>query len=121
MCKPKGYDVWRKTLLMPRHTLLAVVSFPIDVFYPIGVTTVGVFIRKGIPHPREQGVLWIRATADGLLKSKGKRLPHPGTPDHLGDAAATLKAFLRDQTHPVQTHWSFTRWPLSNGMTDSWS
>ena len=40
MCKPKGYDVWRKTSLMPNHTLLAVVSFPIDVFYPIGVTTV---------------------------------------------------------------------------------
>ena len=35
MCKPKGYDAWRKTELLAHHTLLAVVSFPIDIFTPL--------------------------------------------------------------------------------------
>lgn len=101
MCKPKGYDTWRKNVLLPHHTLLAVVSFPIDVFYPIGVTTVGVFIKKGIPHPAAQNVLWVRAPGDGFLKSKGKRLPHPKASDELGIAAPIISAFLRDPSRPV--------------------
>ena len=116
MCKPRGYDIWRKNSLISHHTLLSVVSFPIDVFYPIGVTTVGVFVRKGIPHPKDQGVLWIRATSDGLLKSKGKRLPTAGTPDRLGDAAPALKAFLRDHTHPVSNALQFHKVaPINSG------
>ena len=109
MCKPKGYDTWRKTTLLPKHTLLAVVSFPIDVFYPIGVTTVGVFIRKGIPHPKEQNVLWIRALGDGFLKSKGKRLPHPKASNELSASTSTLKAFLRDPSHPVNGALQFCK------------
>ena len=101
MCKPKGYDIWRRDVLLPRHTLLAVVSFPSDAFYPIGVTTIGVFIRKGIPHPREQKVLWIRAPGDGFLKSKGRRLPHAKASNELTWAAPILKAFLRNPSHPV--------------------
>lgn len=101
MCKPKGYDIWRKQVLLPHHTLLSVVSLPIDVFYPIGVTTVGVFIKKGIPHPAGQKVLWIRAPGDGLLKSKGKRLPSPKATDELSKSAALLKAFLRNPQHPI--------------------
>ena len=107
MCKPKGYDTWRRTALLPRHTLLAVVSFPIDIFYPIGVTTVGVFITKGIPHPPEQKVLWVRAVGDGFLKSKRKRLPHPRASNELSEAIPTLKAFLRDPTHPVENVLQF--------------
>ena len=102
MCKPKGYDTWRKNELLAKHTILAVVSFPIDVFYPIGVTTVGVFIRKGVPHQKEQNVLWVRALGDGFFKSKGKRLPHPKASDELSESAPILKAFLRDPDHPVE-------------------
>ena len=101
LCKPKGYDGWRKKKLLPHHTLLSVVSFPVDVFYPIGVTTVGIFIRKGIPHPQQQSVLWIRATSDGFRKSKGKRLPHSSEPNRLTEVVPLVKAFLRDSTHPV--------------------
>ena len=107
MCKPKAYDTWRKNELLAKHTLLAVVSFPIDVFYPIGVTTVGVFIRKGIPHQPEQNVLWIRALGDGFLKSKGKRLPHAKASDELSESVPTLKAFLRDPSHPVESVLQF--------------
>lgn len=107
MCKPKGYDTWRKEVLLPNHTLLSVVSFPIDMFYPIGVTTVGVFIKKGIPHSKDQNVLWIRAPGDGLLKSKGKRLPNPKATNELAKAVPILKAFLRDQQHPVDNAEQF--------------
>ena len=107
MCKPHGYDVWRKKVLLPQHTLLSVVSFPIDLFYPIGVTTVGVFIRKGIPHPPKQKVLWVRAPGDGFLKRKGTRLPHSKASNQLAKAAPALKAFIRDTSHPVPNCMQF--------------
>ena len=107
MCKPKGYDAWRKTELLTRHTLLAVVSFPVDIFYPIGVTTVGVFIRKGTPHSAEQNVLWIRAPGDGFSKSKGKRLPHPNATNELSESSPIVKAFLGNPSRPVESVLQF--------------
>lgn len=101
MVKPGAYKNWRCNSLLARNTLLAVVTFPIDLFYPIGVTTVGIFVKKGIPHPREQKVLWIRALNDGFVKSKKRRLPHPKTPDDLAEVKHTLKAFLRNPEHSV--------------------
>jgi hypothetical protein len=102
MVRPGIYLNWRKHSLLGKNTLLAVVTFPIDVFYPIGVTTVGIFIKKGIPHPINQNVLWLRALNDGLLKSKGKRLPNPKASDDLKSIMATLKAFLRNQFLPIK-------------------
>ena len=103
MVKPGQYRTWRRQSLLPNHTLLAVVTFPPDVFYPVGVTTVGVFIRKGIPHPPNQRVLWVRALTDGLLKRKGKRLPHTRTTNELESVRSLAKAFIHDPTLPVQT------------------
>ena len=54
MVKPGGYRTWRKSQLLPNHTLLSVVTFPGDLFYPVGVHSVGIFVRKGTPHPPEQ-------------------------------------------------------------------
>ena len=85
------------------NTLLAVVTLPPDLFYPVGVTTVGVFVRKGVPHPPEQNVLWIRALNDGLLKRKGKRLPSVRADDDLNEVHSTAKAFLQNPTAPVET------------------
>jgi len=101
MVRPGSYLNWRKTSLLPHNTLLAVVTFPFDVFYPIGVTTVGVFIKKGIPHPKEQKVLWIRCLGDGLLKSKGKRLPNQKASNELKAIEGMLKAFLHNQEHSI--------------------
>ena len=74
MARPGVYRTWRRESLLPNHTLLSAITFPIDVFYPVGVTTVGIFIRKGIPHPLEQKVLWIRALSDGFLRGCLKTL-----------------------------------------------
>lgn len=109
MCKPKGYDKWRKEQLLPRHTLRAVVSFPSDVFYPIGVTTVGVFIEKGTAHPKAQPVLWVRAASDGLVKSKGKRLPNRNEPNTLMKAIPNLKRFLQDPNYVVRNLRQFQK------------
>ena len=109
MVKPGQYETWRRRSLLPNNTLLAVVTFPPDVFYPVGVTTVGVFIRKGVPHPPEQDVLWVRALTDGLLKRKRKRLPHPRATNDLQSVRSLVKAFIRDPALPVQTVDQFQR------------
>lgn len=94
MVRPAGYLTWRRERLLPHHTLLSVVTFQAEFFYPIGVRTIGIFIQKGVPHPTGQSVLWLRALNDGMLKSKGKRLPHPKAVDDFPRFHDTLKAFL---------------------------
>lgn len=101
MVRPGVYLTWRKHSLLADNTLLAVVTFPIDLFYPIGVTTVGVFVKRGTPHPKSQKVLWVRALSDGLLKSKGKRLPNPKAANDLTTTKDLLKAFIHNPDHPV--------------------
>ena len=109
MVKPGEYETWRKRSLLPNNTLLAVVTVPPDLFYPVGVTTVGVFIRKGIPHPPAQNVLWVRALNDGLLKRKRKRLPHPRATNDLENVRSLVKAFIHDPTLTVETIDQFQR------------
>lgn len=87
---------WRKQLIK-NNTLLSVITFPIDLFYPIGVYTLGIFIKKGIPHPNGQNVFWIRAMNDGLLKKKGKRLPNPKASNDLEKIKNDLKSFIVNQ------------------------
>ena len=101
MVKSGQFQQWRREVMLAENTLLAVVTFPVDLFYPIGVVTVGVFIRKGIPHPHEQNVLWIRTMGDGLVKSKGKRLPNPKVPNDLETIRGTVKAFLANPLYPI--------------------
>lgn len=109
MVRPNSYLIWRREQLLKHNTLLAGVTFPIDLFYPVGVTTIGIFIKKGTPHPIGQKVLWIRALNDGLLKSKGRRLPSPYMPDDLGQVKDVLKAFLRNTNYPVPNIHQFQK------------
>jgi type I restriction enzyme M protein len=84
---------WRRKLLQ-HNTLLSVITFPIDLFYPIGVHSVGIFIKKGVPHPQNQNVLWIRVVNDGLLKKKGKRLLNSKVINELELVKNHLKSFI---------------------------
>lgn len=102
MVKPGEFRTWRKHLLK-HHALLAVVTFPIDIFYPVSAPPVGIFVRKGTPHQPDQNTLWVRAETDGHLKSKGKRLPNARTTDDLEDCVTTLKAFLNDPDRSVRS------------------
>lgn len=108
MVKPERFKRWRETLLR-NNTLLSVITFPEDLFYPIGVTTVGIFVKKGIPQPQNQNVLWIRALNDGLLKSKGKRLPNNRAKNDLDKVKNVIKAFLANPTFRVENIQEFQK------------
>ncbi|MXW54021.1 MAG: N-6 DNA methylase [Gammaproteobacteria bacterium] len=101
MVKPGEYRDWRRNLLAA-NSLLAVVTFPIDIFYPVSAPPVGIFIRRGTPHTSAQNTLWIRAETDGHLKSKGKRLRSSRTTNDLSDCEPILKAFLNDPVRCVE-------------------
>lgn len=102
LVKQAGYRRFRDRLLED-NTLLTVVTFPEDVFYPVGVHTAGIFVKKGQPHPTDQNVLWVRANRDGRRKSKGKRLPDPEEPDLLEQTQTTTKMFVNDPQFDVAT------------------
>jgi hypothetical protein len=112
LVKPSAYKRWREDLLRG-NSLLAVITFPQDLFYPVGVHTVGIFVKKGVPQPPAQNVLWIRAVNDGLLKSKGKRLPNPKATNDYIVVRDTIKAFLANPTMKVKNIECFQKaWPV---------
>ncbi len=93
---------WRKDTLLAHHSLLAVVAFPEELFTPVSKQALGIVVRKGIPHPAGQRVLWARVTTDGFRVSKAKRLPAPpGTPNQLRDLTPILRGFLLDPSTPM--------------------
>jgi type I restriction enzyme M protein len=68
--------VWRQDELLKKHSLLAVVTLPDELFYPSALKqVVGIIVKKGLPHPQEQPVFWARVINDGHIKLKSKRLP----------------------------------------------
>ena len=81
--------------MLNRNTLLATINFPEDLFYPTGTQTCGIIIRKGVPHPKDQNVFWANIKEDGLLKSKGKRLPSERTSNQLEKIKGLLKGVYK--------------------------
>ena len=111
-CLIKGgaYKAWRNTLLR-RHTVISVITFPEIFFYPVGVHTVGIFIKKGIPQ-NKQKVLWVRALNDGKWKKKGKRLEHPKAKNDFIIIAPIVKNYLKDNSISVENIPEFYRTTL---------
>lgn len=93
LVKQGKYKNWRKNLL-DENTLLSVINFPEDLFYPVGVQACAIIIKKGISHPKNQNVLWLYAKTDGLLKSKGKRLPSNRTTNILNEKKELIGNFV---------------------------
>jgi type I restriction enzyme M protein len=106
LVKSGEYQLWRTQVLV-NNTLLSVVTFPPDLFYPVSVHTVGMFLRKGHAHPHEQNVLWIRAINDGLAKLKGKRLASTRATNDFPTLMPMLQAFLMNPEHPVANTLQF--------------
>jgi type I restriction-modification system DNA methylase subunit len=86
---------WRQDLLKS-NTLLSVVTFPVDLFYPTGTHTLGLYIKKGVPHSKDSSVLWIRALSDGYIKKKGKRVKSAKVKDDLHEVIETVKSFIKN-------------------------
>jgi type I restriction enzyme M protein len=98
------YKSWRQEMLL-ENSLLAVITLPSDVFYGAnaGTNTVAVVIKRGLPHDPAQNVLWLRATRDGFVKRKGKRLKpkHPLVErDMLTEYKDRIKQFIKNQGAP---------------------
>lgn len=100
MAKSGPSLTWRRKLLKD-HTLLSVVTLPIDIFYPVSAPPVGIVVRCGTPHAVRQRTIWVRAETDGYLKSKGKRLPSDLTDNALERAESVIRSFLNDSTISV--------------------
>jgi len=101
MVRGEGFKTWRRDSLLANNTLLSVVTLPPELFYPTSAVTVGIFVKKGVPHPAEQPVLWLRAIHDGMVKIKGKRLPSASEPNDYDLRKEVIKAFLRNPNMPV--------------------
>jgi type I restriction-modification system DNA methylase subunit len=116
--KPKGllfaivpasvfYDrstkAWRRTLLK-RHRLLAVVSFPANLFYPVATETLGVFLQAGAAHDEDDDVLWARIADDGFHKKRKFRVEK-----RKGASSAAMRPFML----AVQ-NWIFRRTPAAD-------
>jgi len=108
MIKGGGYSAWRKRLLKG-NTLFSVVTFPEDLFYPVGVHTLGIFVKKGIPHVKNQRVLWIRALYDGRWKKKGKRLKHPKARNDFPKILSVLKSFIHERQTNIHSIPAFQK------------
>jgi len=84
---------WRKNELLKENTLLSVITFHPQLFYGSGtnVHSLGIIIKKGIPHPPNQNVLWIKIRNDGYIKVKRKRIKSEKIPDELEIVKETIK------------------------------
>ena len=100
---------WRANRLLKENTLLSVVTFPPELFYPIGVHTLGIVVKKGLPHPEGQRVLWVRATRDGYVKTKGKRVLSPSEPNDFDTVTQIARAFIRDPALDVGNRPAFVK------------
>ncbi|MDD9867737.1 MAG: N-6 DNA methylase [Candidatus Campbellbacteria bacterium] len=96
MTEGKSGSKWRKKLL-EENTILSVVTFP-DIFYPVSIITVGIFIKKGVPHDFEnQNVYFARINDDGFTKRKGKRVFNDSVENDLDKIKKELVAFIKDE------------------------
>ena len=102
--------IWRAEELLKKHTLLSVISFPAELFYPAAQKqVVGVIVKKGFPHPDKQPVFWGRVNRDGHLKVKSKRLaasdmrPPRVEKDDIQEILPVLRGFLANPQTPQKS------------------
>jgi len=93
----RGTKEWRKNILLKGNRLIAVITFPEDLFYPVSVGTVGLFVKKGRPHNYEKDkVFFARCTQDGFAKKKGVRKENIKSRNMLGEIKEELKEFIKN-------------------------
>ncbi|WP_321323419.1 HsdM family class I SAM-dependent methyltransferase [Thiomicrorhabdus sp.] len=97
LLKAGAIKSWRKDKLLGENTVLSVITLPPKLFYPVGVHTCGIFIRKGEPHKKDANILWLRCMHDGYFTKKGKRLFAANEKNDLDSVLNNLKLFFMDQ------------------------
>lgn len=101
MVRDGAYKHWRENSLLRFNTLLSVITFHRELFYPADIYPLAIFVKSGIPHPPGQNVLWLRALSDGLVKHKRRRMPSPRARNDFLLIRDTLKGFLNNPSMPV--------------------
>ncbi len=111
----RKYSEWRD-ILLEKHTLKAVISFPIDLFYPVATESVGVFIKKGVSHGFSDDVLWGRIVDDGFIKRKGFRVEKENMnyQDVLNPLAACLRSWVIYGTKQLAKPGEFDFHPIAS-------
>lgn len=102
MVKGKQYLKWRRDLL-EKNTLLSVITFPNDVFYPqANPASLAIIVKKGIPHNPKQKVLWIKTWNDGFRKMKRKRIKDDRISDDLTKIKPLVQSWITNQNIEVE-------------------
>jgi type I restriction-modification system DNA methylase subunit len=86
---------WRREELLKQNTLICVVSFPEDLFYPVADKhTCGIIVKRGVPHNYCKDVLWVKITDDGFVKRKSKRVSKNADSNDLTKVMDVVKGFI---------------------------
>ncbi len=95
----RGTKEWRKEVLLKNNRLLAVITFPEDLFNPsASVGTIGLFVKKGIPHNFEKDkVYFARCIQDGFKMKKGVRKENNRVKNLFEEIKEELKSFIKNQ------------------------
>lgn len=103
LTKAGNSKTWRKNKLIKENTLLSVISLPEKLFYPIGVHSCAIIVKKGIPHPMEQNILWLRCMNDGYITKKGKRLSTEDVENDLEKVRDLLKLHIINPSQKINS------------------
>jgi type I restriction enzyme M protein len=100
----KSLKTWRKDVLLKNNRLISVLTFPEDLFYPVSVGTIGIFIQKGVPHDFDNDkVYFARCTSDGFTKKKGVRKENKKVRNNFNEIKDELKEFIKNNKTKVET------------------
>lgn len=102
LVKGDAYKTWRRNLLK-QNTLLSVITFAEDLFYPQSQPpALAIILKKGVPHIPKQKVLWVKIRNDGYRKVKGKRLPDPKILDEMDKVKSLVQTFIVNPSIKVE-------------------
>lgn len=95
---------WRKDILLKNNKLLAVLTFPDDLFNPsASVGTIGLFVKKGIPHNFEiDEVYFARCIEDGFKIKKNVRKESKKVRNMLDEIKEELKKFIKEEKIKIE-------------------
>lgn len=86
---------WRQSFTK-KHTVLAIISLPEDLFYPTAAPTSIIIAKAHIPMKADEKVFLARVWNDGYTKLKGKRVLQEGS--QLPEIIDNYKKFLEEKT-----------------------
>lgn len=111
--------LWRREDLLAHNTLIAVISLPEDLFYPVaGKHTCGIVVRRGTPHDYDQDVLWAQILDDGYIKRKKKRVSKNPQNNDLTKSVELIAEFIHEGIVPTSVPRFIKASPIADKDTD---